>query len=118
MLTSARIRSGFEALAACSAAFPSSTVVSFTSSRANVIETACWMVLESSARSRFLGMTRAASGESHNYKVAPIEASFARALRARPQTSGVRLQAKKKGAPDPWIPAPRGFFRSCLKPEV
>src|SRR5207302_5456584 len=34
------------------------------------------MVLESSARSRFLGMTRAASGQIHNYKVVSLEASF------------------------------------------
>src|SRR5436305_3221197 len=56
MLTSARMMSGFACRAAARAASPSSTVVSFTSARAKVILTACWMVLESSARSKFLGM--------------------------------------------------------------
>src|SRR4051812_30208868 len=76
MLTSARIRSGFEDLAAWSAALPSSTVVSFTSSRANVMLTACWMVLESSARSRFLGMRARPSGHFNVYKVRRAEASL------------------------------------------
>src|SRR5882724_9071370 len=60
MLTSARIRSGFDCFAAWSAASPSSTATTLKSSPANVIPTACWMVLESSARRRFLAM-RAAS---------------------------------------------------------
>ncbi len=79
MLTSARIRSGFEDLAAWNAALPSLTVVSFTSSRANVMLTACWMVLESSARSRFLGMRARPPGDFNVYKVPRAEASFARA---------------------------------------
>src|SRR3981189_2714128 len=60
MLTSARIRSGFDCLADRSAASPSSTTTTLKPPPANVIPTACWIVFESSARRRFLGM-RAAS---------------------------------------------------------
>src|SRR5439155_17917124 len=55
MLTSARMMSGLLCFAFCSAALPSSTMVRATSSRANVMLIACWMVLESSARSRLFG---------------------------------------------------------------
>src|SRR4051812_16294668 len=64
MLMSARITSGFACLAFASAASPSSTAVTFTSSRANVIPTACWIVFESSAMSSVLAM-RAASTADH-----------------------------------------------------
>src|SRR5260370_39737027 len=77
MLTSARMRSGRARLAACRAASPSSTVVRLTSSRANVMLIACWMVLESSARSRFFGMRALPPGRLNLYKVASAEASFA-----------------------------------------
>src|ERR1700730_15745597 len=50
MLTSARIRSGWSSRAWASASSPSPTAVTETSSPANVIETACWIVTESSAR--------------------------------------------------------------------
>src|SRR5438552_16106381 len=58
------MRSGFDCFAAWSAASPSLAVISFTSSPANVMLTACWMVLESSARSRVLGMRGASTAES------------------------------------------------------
>ena len=64
MLTSARIRSGLERLAVAKACSPSSTVVSCTSSPANVMLTACWMVRESSARSRVLGMRAASTADA------------------------------------------------------
>jgi len=58
------MRSGFDCFAAWSAASPSLAVISFTSSPANVMLTACWMVLESSARSRVLGMRAASTADA------------------------------------------------------
>src|SRR2546428_13014075 len=58
------MRSGFDCLAAWSAASPSLAVISFTSSPANVILTACCIVLESSARSRVLGMRAASTADA------------------------------------------------------
>src|SRR5438445_5442737 len=58
------MRSGFDCLAAWSAASPSLAVISFTSSPANVILTACCIVLESSARSRVLDMRAASTADA------------------------------------------------------
>src|SRR5439155_6750207 len=58
------MRSGFDCFADWSAASPSLAVISFTSSPANVMLTACWMVLESSARSRVLDMRAASTADA------------------------------------------------------
>src|SRR2546428_6379346 len=63
------MRSGFDCLAAWSAASPSLAVISFTSSPANVMLTACRMVLESSARSRVLGMRAASTADAQAVQV-------------------------------------------------
>jgi hypothetical protein len=56
MTTSARITSGLDSRAFTSASSPLSTTVTVKSSFAKVMPTTFWIVIESSARSRFLGM--------------------------------------------------------------
>src|SRR6266404_4299849 len=91
MLTSARITSGFDCLAAWSAASPSSTAEIWRSSRANVMLTACWMVFESSASSRVLGMNAASTAGlsgvqayQHRGKLSQVQAKTRISLEFRP----------------------------------
>jgi len=56
MTTSARITSGLSSRALAIASSPLSTEVTLKSSLANVMPTTFWIVIESSARRRVLGM--------------------------------------------------------------
>jgi hypothetical protein len=56
MTTSARMMSGFSSRARATASSPLPTVVTRKSSFAKVIPMTFWIVIESSARRRFLGM--------------------------------------------------------------
>src|SRR2546430_1401639 len=101
MPTSARIRSGFAARARENASFPSDTTVKVTSSPLKIISTACWMVTESSARSRDLGTLRrlrmdAGQGAFHLYPVLAQAGKLSEFQRSRPSTGGKHGPAMPK----------------------